>query len=177
MTSRKNETVVKEYTEKLKSITGIVLTDYHGLNVQEMNELRRSLKKNQTEFLVIKNTCGKIAFDNIGIPDFKKYLFGPTGMVIIKMPDPVIPVKKIFEFCNEHQKLKIKAAYLFGEIFDENRIYKIQNLPSREVLLIQAVVSLKMLLIRLIYSLNSPVNKLVYLLNMLSNVKKDIGGK
>lgn len=173
--SKKNQETVKNYVERFSSSRAFILADYQGLNVIEMNELRNSLRKDESEFVVVKNTSAAIAFKDSGI-NLEEYLTGPTGIVIVKSKNPVTPLKKLFDFSKDHEKFKIKSGYMFDQVFSVSEISKLKDLPSYEALVTKTVVSLNSLLVRLVNAVQSPLQKMVTVTNKIKSGKES-GGK
>jgi large subunit ribosomal protein L10 len=101
MPNKEKETLVQDLTEKIKKNNGMVLTEYQGLTVAEISELRAKLRPVKCEYKVIKNTLSKIALKNAGLESFAKYFSGPTA-VAIENGDPVSAAKVLIDFSKEH---------------------------------------------------------------------------
>jgi large subunit ribosomal protein L10 len=128
MPNLKNQQEVKSLTEKFKSMKGLILTEYHGLTVEEISELRAKLRATSSEYAVVKNTLGKIALKAAGI-DSQENLSGPTALVI-EGGDIVSPAKVVVEFAKTHAKLKVKAGFLEGKFVEAKVIEQLSALPS-----------------------------------------------
>lgn len=132
---------VAELTEEFRSSSAAVLTEYRGLTVSQITELRRSLKGIAT-YSVVKNTLTKIAARNAGIEGFDALLSGPSAIAFIK-GDPVEGAKGLKNFAKDHPLLILKAGYMDGRILDAAEIKKLADLESREVLLAKLAGAMK----------------------------------
>ena len=126
-------TAVAEITEEFRSSSAAVLTEYRGLTVAQLKELRRSLGGNAT-YAVVKNTLTKIAAKDAGVEGLDDLLAGPSAIAFVK-GDPVEAAKGIRDFAKTHPKLVIKGGYLDGKVLSAADITKLADLESREVLL------------------------------------------
>jgi large subunit ribosomal protein L10 len=119
----------------------IVLTDYKGLDVAAMNDLRRRLRAEEIEYQVVKNTLLIRAAEDNDIALIKDYFKGPSA-IALSYDDPVAPAKVLSEFAKENKKLEIKAGVMNGQVLDAKAIKALAKLPSREVLLGQLLSAL-----------------------------------
>jgi len=124
---------VAELTEEFKSSAGAVLTEYRGLTVAQLRELRGALG-DDVKYAVVKNTLTKIAAKDAGVEVFDALLEGPSAIAFIK-GDPVVAAKGLRDFAKAHPKLVIKGGVLDGKALDPDEIKKLADLESREVLL------------------------------------------
>jgi large subunit ribosomal protein L10 len=124
---------VAELTEEFRTSSAAVLTEYRGLTVAELKELRRSLGT-QTSYAVVKNTLTKIAAKEAGVGAFDGLLQGPSAIAFVK-GDPVEAAKGLRDFARTHPLLVIKAGVLDGKPLSVDEIRKLADLESREVLL------------------------------------------
>lgn len=124
---------VAEITEEFRSSSAAVLTEYRGLTVGQLKQLRRSLGEDTT-YAVVKNTLTKIAAKDAGVEGFDDLLVGPTAIAFIK-GDAVAAAKGIDTFAKENPMLVIKGGMMDGKILTADDIKKLAKLESREVLL------------------------------------------
>ena len=127
------ETAVAELTEDFRSASATVLTEYRGLTVSSMKELRRSLGTD-TKYSVVKNTLTKIAAKAAGVDLSDDLLVGPSAVAFIK-GDPIDAAKSLKNFQKEHPLLVIKGGVFEGKSVSTAEIMKLADLESREVLL------------------------------------------
>ena len=124
---------VAELTEEFRSSNAAVLTEYRGLTVAQLKELRRSLGA-ETSYAVVKNTLTKIAAQEAGVSAFEGLLQGPSAIAFVK-GDPVEAAKGLRDFAKAHPLLVIKGGVLEGKTLTPDEIKKLADLESREVLL------------------------------------------
>jgi large subunit ribosomal protein L10 len=124
---------VAELTDEFRSSHGAVLTEYRGLTVKQLQDLRRALGENAS-YAVVKNTLTKIAAREAGVEGFDDLLTGPSAIAFIK-GDPVATAKSLRDFAKANSPLVIKGGVLDGKPLTIVEIAKIADLESREVLL------------------------------------------
>ena len=124
---------VAELTEDFRSANATVLTEYRGLSVTSMKELRRALGSN-TKYSVVKNTLTKIAAKDAGVDIDPSLLAGPSAVAFIK-GDPIDAAKSLKNFSKENPFLVIKGGIFEGKSVTVAEIMKLADLESREVLL------------------------------------------
>ena len=146
---------VAEIVESFNASDGAVLTEYRGLTVKELQNLRRSLGENAS-YAVVKNTLAKIAANKVGISGFDDLLTGPTAIAFIS-GDVVEAAKGLRDFAKANPALVIKGGVLDGNILDAKEIAKLADLESREVLLGKLAGAMLASLSQAVYLLNAPL--------------------
>lgn len=143
MPNTKNIETVKKLREQIKKAKSVVFTDYLGLNAQEVNNLRHNIKEEEAELTIARNTLIKIALKEEGydIEKAETSLEGPTA-AIFSYKDPISPIKKLYEFADEHDLPEVKAAYIGTDYNSGDQVKVLSELPSKEELLTQVVVGL-----------------------------------
>jgi large subunit ribosomal protein L10 len=164
------EAVVKELTDKFTGAKSLVITDYLGLNVAEMTELRSKLREAGVEFKVVKNTLATIAANDVEMEEMTEYFSGPTAIAFGE-DDAVSPAKILVEFAKDHDVLEIKAGLLNGEIISKDKVESLAEIPSREELLAKAFASMKAPLSGLVNVLQGNIRGLVQVLNQIKEEK------
>ena len=140
MKRNEKEQLVTELTTKIKSAKALYYTDFTGLNVKRMTDLRRRLKKAGIEYVVIKNTLALRAVNYSGLVGTR--LKGPTGLIVSK--DPVSAAKLLTDFAKENeQKPTVKGGMLEGVAIDEAQVKKLASMPSREQMLAELGASMQ----------------------------------
>ena len=129
---KKKQKVVSEISEKIKDATSVILFDYRGLTVSEVNELRTKLRETGTELKIYKNTLTKRAMDSLKF-DMGDSLKGPNAIAISE--NLVEPIKVLTDFSKSHKALEIKAGIVDGEVTGIEMINKLSTIPSRDGLL------------------------------------------
>lgn len=136
MPTPQKEQILQDTNERIQEVRGIYLADFSGMSVEKLSLLRTKCREQKVQFRVIKNTLLKRAFNARGISALDPYLEGPTGLVF--SPDnEMAPAKILSDFAREHEKPRIKAAVVDGQLFDGKAIATLATLPSREVLMSQ----------------------------------------
>ncbi len=146
---------VAEIVESFNDAAGAVLTEYRGLTVKELQDLRRSLGEN-ANYAVVKNTLAKIAANQVGISGFDDLLTGPTAIAFIS-GDVVEAAKGLRDFAKANPALVIKGGVLDGNILDAKEVAKLADLESREVLLGKLAGAMLASLSQAVYLLNAPL--------------------
>src|SRR3954453_22118284 len=132
MNRTEKQQLVTELTDKIKGAKALYYTDFTGLNVKRMTELRRRLKKAGVEYVVIKNTLALRAVNESGLVG--DTLKGPTGLVVAR--DPVSAAKVLTDFAKEFEdKPAVKGGLLSGKKIDNAQVKRLASLPSREQML------------------------------------------
>ena len=173
MPNAKNIKKVDELTEKLERAKGVYLTDYIGLNVQDITDLRRKFYENDVEFLVAKNTLLKIAANNSNLNDLDSVLNGSTA-VAFSYEDPTSPARVIKKFTKDNELPKVKGIVIDGELIDGSEFDRIANLPTKEESIAKFAALLQSPLLKLIWALKSPMSDMT---NMLNNLKEKESNK
>ena len=132
MKRTEKEQLVSELKSKMDGATALYYTDFTGLNVKRMTELRRRLRKAGVEYVVIKNTLALRAVNESGLTGEK--LKGPTGVVVSK--DAAAAAKVLVDFAKENeQRPKLKGGLVEGEVVSEADMKKLATLPTKDVAL------------------------------------------
>ena len=132
MNRTEKEQLVSELKDKLQGATALYYTDFTGLNVKRMTDLRRRLRKANVEYVVIKNTLALRAVNESGLVGER--LKGPTGLVVAK--DAVVAAKVITDFAKENDKKPaVKGGVFEGKSIDVAQVTKLASMPSREQML------------------------------------------
>ena len=146
---------VAEIVESFNGAAGAVLTEYRGLTVKQLQELRRSLGEN-ANYAVVKNTLAKIAAKDAGIDGFDDLLNGPTAIAFIS-GDVVEAAKGLRDFAKANPALIIKGGVLEGNALDAAEVAKLADLESREVLLGMLAGAMLASLSQAVHLLNAPL--------------------
>ena len=172
MARPEKEKAVEEIVEKFNQSTGVYLTDYKGLDVEEITDLRNKLREANVEFKVVKNTLARLSVNKVGYEGLLPYLTGPTAMAFA-LADPVAGAKILSEFAKKNDKLQIKAGLFDGVVYDEKRVKEIAQLPSKEEIYAQTVGMVVAPLRGLVNVLNGTVASLVNVLDQIKEQKQD----
>ena len=151
------QAAVAEIVESFNEASGAVLTEYRGLTVKQLQELRRSLGEN-ANYAVVKNTLAKIAATEAGIDGFDDLLNGPTAIAFIN-GDVVEAAKGLRDFAKANPTLVIKGGVLDGKQLDPTEIARLADLESREVLMGKLAGAMLASLSQAVHLLNAPISQ------------------
>ena len=131
---KQKEEEVNVLAEKMKDAKLVLFADYRGINVADVTELRKTLRKSNTEYSIIKNNISRRALEKCEIQGLEEAVEGPTAVIIGK-DDYLEPAKAIYEYTKEHDFYKIKGGVIEGKVMTAEEIITLAKLPSRETLL------------------------------------------
>jgi large subunit ribosomal protein L10 len=127
-----NKESKKNYIEEMKKNfsdnEAVMIAQYQGLNVTELDELRKQLREKEILFKITKNRITKIAIKDSPVKDLEKYFTGPTAAAMSS--DAITTAKILTKFAKSHNKLKIVAGFMDGKVLDEKEVAIIATLPS-----------------------------------------------
>jgi large subunit ribosomal protein L10 len=162
-------TAVADITEQFNAATATVITEYRGLTVANLAELRRSLA-GSANYAVAKNTLIKRAASEAGIQGLDELFAGPTAIAFVT-GEPVDAAKAIKTFAKEHKALVIKGGYMDGRALSVAEVERIADLESREVLLAKLAGAMKGNLAKAAGLFNAPASQVARLLAALQEKK------
>lgn len=131
---QEKQQAVTEITDKLRASSCTVVTDYRGLNVAQVTELRKKLREAGVEFQVLKNSLTRRATEQADLSALDEHLTGPTA-IAFSTQDVVAPAKILSDFAKKNDALKIKGGVVEGRVVGFDQIKALADLPSREGLL------------------------------------------
>jgi large subunit ribosomal protein L10 len=140
---REKEQVVSNLHEQIGQLKAVVLTNYRGLNVEQMNRLRMRLREEKISYSVVKNTMMKLASKGTDLEKLYDYFEGPTAVAICH-GDPVPLAKILSEFQKAQPALEIKAGLIEGKVTSPEDVKALASMPSREILLSQILGGIQM---------------------------------
>ena len=158
-------TAVAELTDEFRTSKGAVLTEYRGLTVKQLQELRRALG-DHASYAVVKNTLTRIAAKEAGVDGFDELLTGPSAIAFVK-GDAVEAAKSLRDFSRANSPLVIKGGVLDGKPLTVGEIAKIADLESREVLLAKLAGALTASLQGAVSMFNAPLAQVARLAGAL----------
>ena len=169
MNRTEKQQLVTELTDKIKGAKALYYTDFTGLNVKRMTELRRRLRKAGVDYVVIKNTLALRAINDGGLAGSR--LRGPTGVVVSR--DPVAAAKLLSDFAKENdQKPVVKGGLLEGVAIDTAQVKKLASMPSREQMLPELGAGLQSPMAAFVGALNGMMYMMVGALEALRTQKE-----
>jgi len=156
---------VEVLTEKLRKAKVALLTDYRGLTVTQLQELRGKLRTGDVEYRVVKNTLARRAAEAAGVPALQSELEGPIA-IAFGYDDLSMPSKLINEFVRSTRlKLDVKGGLVEGRVFTPDQVKQLADLPSRETLIAQLMGTLQSPVGQLVGLMQTPVQQLVGVLD------------
>jgi large subunit ribosomal protein L10 len=161
-TQEKIETV-EDLKTRLAGVKTLVLTEYRGLSVQQLSDLRKQLRGVSAEYKVVKNRLARIAVKTSDAGTVEGHLKGPTGLILSR-EDPVAVAKVLHTFARTNQALVIKAGYVEGRLLAADGLKALSDLPSREVLRSQLVGAVQGPLAQLVGLLTAAQRELAFVL-------------
>ncbi|MGB2768236.1 MAG: 50S ribosomal protein L10 [Candidatus Zixiibacteriota bacterium] len=164
------EKTVDELREKFSLTKSLFLTDFRGLNVDQMTDLRRNLKEKKAEYRITKNSLIRLAARESRFEGVLDYLKGPTGLVF-SFEDPVGAAKVLYEIHKKIEKPKIKIIWMEGKLLDENHLKSLAALPSKDVILTQIVFGLNSPLVNLVGTLQGVMRNFVGVLDAVREAR------
>ena len=163
MPTQEKMTAVEDLKSRLDGVKTVVITEYRGLTVQQLGELRKQLRAVSAQYKVVKNRLARLAIASSALEGLGIHLKGPTA-VILSREDPVAVAKALHAFARAHQALAIKAGYVEGQMLPPTELKALADLPSREALRAQLVGAIQGGLAMLVGLLTAPHRDLVYIL-------------
>jgi large subunit ribosomal protein L10 len=131
---KEKKRITKDLNERFTKAAVVFVTDYKGLDVTAINDLRRKLTEEEVEYQVAKNSLLIRAAEGTDVDLIKDIFKGPNA-VALSYSDPVSPAKVLTDFAKDNKVFEIKAGVMDGAVLDSNQIKALADLPSREVLL------------------------------------------
>jgi large subunit ribosomal protein L10 len=165
---------VAEITERFRASNAAVLTEYRGLTVAQLTQLRNNLGANAT-YAVVKNTLTEIAAKEVGITAFEGQLAGPTAIAFVT-GDPVETAKGLRDFAKTAPALVIKGGVLDGKALTADEVRKLADLESREVLLAKLAGAMKASLTQAAYLFNAPLAQVARVVDALRQKREEEAG-
>ncbi|MFZ7127814.1 MAG: 50S ribosomal protein L10 [Desulfobacterales bacterium] len=162
--------IVDDLHDKFARSKVVIVTDYKGLDVARMTDLRRQLRDAGVEYQVVKNTLLVRASEKTDAALIQDLFKGPSA-VAMAYDDPVPPAKVLTQFAKDNDKLEIKAGVMNGKVLDLESIKALAKLPSREVLLAQVLMTMNAVPTGLVRALADVPRRLVNVLQAIKDQK------
>jgi large subunit ribosomal protein L10 len=161
------EAVIVEVAQLLTNTENLFVSDYRGLTVEQLTELRGKLRESGATFKVVKNTLGGIAADRSGRENAKELLAGPTGITFCG-EDLVAAAKALADFARTNPQLEVRGGVLNASLIDAAGVKALSSLPSRDVLVAQVVSTIAAPMTGLVTVLQGTISGFVRALNQLA---------
>ena len=131
---KQKEEAVNSLAEKMQNAKLVLFADYRGITVEDVTNLRSTLRKSNSEYKIVKNNISRRALEKCGIEGLNEAVEGPTAVIIGK-DDYLEPAKAIYEYTKDHDFYKIKGGVVEGKVMTAEEIVTLAKLPSRETLI------------------------------------------
>jgi len=171
ITKKMKEKMLEEITEDLKQAELVIVTDYRGLNVKNINSLRGRLRSEKCRYRITKNTMNRLACRQAGFEQLESLFEGPTA-IAYSSADPVAAAKIFIEFARENEALVVKGGMLSGQMLDPASIKALGEIPPREVLLSKVVGGFQAPITGLVGVLHGTLRQLVYTVDAVRQQKE-----
>ena len=165
--------IVQQLRERFERSRVVILTDYKGLDVEAMTELRTKLREAQVEYQVIKNTMIRRASEGTHVEAIKDEFKGPSA-IALSFEDPVAPAKVLSDFAKKNDKLEIRIGVLEGKVLDLSAIKALSALPSREELLATVLSAMIAVPTSLVTALSDVPRRMVNVLQAIKDQKAEV---
>jgi len=162
--------IVTDLRERFLKSKVVIMTDYMGLDVSSINQLRKQLKEAHCEYRVVKNTLLKRASEDTHLGLIKDQFVGPNA-IALSYEDPVAPARVLMAFAKTNDNLQIKAGVMDGRVLDADAIKMLSELPSREVLLGRLLYAINGAPISLVTALRNIPQRMLNVLQAIKDKK------
>lgn len=170
MPTAQKTAIVGEIKERLNASAGVIMTDYRGLTVKDMQALRGKLREVGSELKIYKNTLTQLAVRDLDLPSMDDMLAGPTAMVFMG-DDPVAPAKALMDFGKTHKGFEVKGGYIEQRIVSAENVKAIAALPSREELIAKLMGTMLNPVRGVMSMLNAPAGAFVRVVKAVADQK------
>lgn len=161
--------IVDEILAELKKSSGVILTDYQGLSVQGINQIRKNLKEKGIKYKVFKNTLIERAAKEVGLEELITDLSGCTAIAFSET-EPILTLKMLNQYALENKEIfKLKKAFIEGQVFFGDQLGRIANLPTKKELIATLLGNMKSPISSFVYTLSAPLTGLV---NVIDQIRK-----
>ena len=137
------EDAVKALKEEFEGYNGYIFTDYRGMTVAQLTELRTQLRKNDAQYRVIKNRFAKIAMKDLGKGGAEEQMVGPTAVALAKGDESNVVAKALFEAIKNGAPMQVKGALIDGELMSAEEVEALSKLPTKLALIASLMGTMK----------------------------------
>ena len=164
--------IVSEIKEMIDESTAVYLTDYSGITVEDINDIRNQFRKEGVKYKVFKNTLFKRALNETGKYDkLGDHLVGMTSYVFASENSPIAPAKIIKKYFDANQKLALKACYIEDQYYDGSKLGDLASLPSKKEIIASIMGSLNSPASGIVGAINAVMRDLVSVIDEISKKK------
>lgn len=172
MPNVKNQNLLVEYQEMLNGMQSLIVLDYRGMKVSEVEDLRRKARDLGIEYKVVKNRIFKIALASDAALSKLDGFFKDTRAVALSKKDQVATAKLICEIAKKNDKLKVQAGFLDGQVLSASDVLELSKLPSKEQLLAQIAADIQAPAQYIACGINSVMQKIAIAVNAIREQKE-----
>lgn len=172
MARPEKEAAVAQMVEIFEKSKGVFLTDFQGLNVEKMSDLRQKCREASVGYLIVKNTLARLAVQQVGWDDMLEHLQGPSA-IAYSFDDPSAPARVIGEFAKKEEKPVFKVSFFEGVFYGPDKMKAIATLPSKDVLLAKLMGGLNGPIQGFVGSLQGLLSKLVMTVDAVRQSKEE----
>lgn len=169
MPTLEKQKTIDEIRDKLSSASIAILTEFQGINVADVTELRKNLRNAGIDYKVYKNTLIRLAAEQMEITGIEKYLVGTTALAISQKDDLVAPAKLLKDFSAKHQHLKLKAGVLSNKAISADDINTLINLPPKEFIISMLLGGMQAPISKFLGVLQAPMRDFVTVLKAIAD--------
>lgn len=167
---------VKKVKERLQNAKSIVLIDYKGINIEEVDELRNRMRNAEVDYFISKNTFIKLALNELGISELDSQLVGPTAIATTTI-DEVAPARELAKFRKEIMEDKdfpnFKLGLVDGKVMEASELEQLAKLPSKEVLISMILQGFNAPVTGFVGVLNGILRKFVYVMDAIAKIQEE----
>jgi large subunit ribosomal protein L10 len=164
--------VVEDFKNRFKGAVGILVADYRGLTVLEVNDLRKAFRKVGVDYSVVKNTLAKLAIHGTELDTLKDWFKGTTAVAISRTDAPAM-AKAAVDFAKIHEKFKLRGVFVEGEKYLAEGIKALSELPTKDEIRATLLGVINAPLTQLLAQFNAPAQNLVGVLQAKADKDKD----
>jgi large subunit ribosomal protein L10 len=162
---------IRKIKELIESSEDVIFTDFRGLTVSQITELRRSLQAKEAEYRVVKNNYARLAMKELGFPFEEEFLIDPTALALAKAD--IGPITKVLFDFTKDSTLKIKGGLVDGKVVTSTEVEAISKLPGRNDLYAMLMGTMNAPLSNLVFAMNGIVTKLVRTVQAVAESKQE----
>jgi len=168
--------LVASLKERIEGTTAMILSDYQGLTVEEMNDLRRKLRENEVDYVVAKNTLFKIAASEVGgaYAELADWWKGPVAVAFSNYP--VAPAKTLYEYAKDNKRIDkpvLKVGIIDGVVMDVDKLEEIAKLPPLEEIMARIVGAITSPLSGLVGTLDGVMREFIVTIDQIAEAKAE----
>ena len=163
--------IVDELHRKFQDTKIVILTDYKGLDVERINDLRRKLREADVEYRVVKNTLLKRAAEETDVAKIRDDFKGPSA-IAMSFEDPVAPARVLTKFAEDNKKFEVRLGVMGEKVLSLEDIKALSSLPSREVLLAKVLSAMVAVPTGLVSALSDVPRRMVNVLQAIKEQKE-----